>query len=305
MRILHISDVHVQVDYERGVWASIGWRRVVAQLELKLAKRAKRYADAPDALRRLLRRAQQGGFDHVILSGDLTALAVDEEFEGVRDALGELADQPDRLTVVPGNHDVFTPGSARKRRFERWFGHLLHSDLPQFQVEGPWPMVRLLGDTAAIIGLNSARVPLLPGIAAGKVGEAQLEALVRICAHPSLRGRTIYATVHHAPVRKDGRLDRRDHGLLDAERLVEACRIGGVTAVLCGHIHAPYNFAIAGGPSIVCGGSSTSKDREGYLLLEAGEEGLHVERQVLEPANVVQVEPATPLAPGARVVVTG
>jgi 3',5'-cyclic AMP phosphodiesterase CpdA len=295
----------VQVDYERSVWGAIGWRRVVAQLELKLAKRAKRYADAPEALRRLLRRAQQGGFDHVVLSGDLTALAVDEEFEGVRDALGELADRPDRLTVIPGNHDVFTPGSQKKRRFERWFGHLLHSDLPEFQVEGPWPMVRLLGESAAIIGLNSARVPFFPGIAAGKVGDDQLAALVRICAHPSLRGRTIYVTVHHAPVRKDGKFDRRDHGLLDADRLVEACRIGGVTAVLCGHIHAKYNFAITGGPTVVCGGSSTWKDREGYLLLESQPGGLHIEQQRLEPANVVEVEPAVQPAPATPIIVTG
>lgn len=269
MRILHISDVHVQVDYEHGVWASIGWRRVVAQLELKLAKRARRFRDAPQTLSALLREAEVGGFDHVVLSGDLTALAVDEEFEGVRKALGALADQPNRLSVVPGNHDVFTPGSLKKKRFEKWFGHLLHSDLPRYQVEGPWPTVRFVGDELAIIGLNSARVPVVPGIAAGRVGDEQLAALIAACADPAMRGRNRIAVVHHAPLRPDGRLDRRIHGLLDADRLIEACRIAGVHAIFCGHIHHRYDYAIEGGPLIVCGGSSTAATREGYLLVES------------------------------------
>ncbi len=296
MRILHISDVHVQVDYERSVWGEIGWRRLVAQLELKLAKRAKRFRDAPETLEQLLRKAEAaGGFDHVILSGDLTALAVDEEFNGVREALGALADRPDKLTVIPGNHDVFTPGSLKKRRFEKWFGHLLHSDLPRYQVEGPWPTVRLVEDELAIIGLNSARVPPVPGIAAGRVGDDQLAAMIRACQDPVMRGRNIVAVVHHAPLRPDGRLDRRIHGLLDAERLIEACRIAGVHAIFCGHIHHRYNYAIQGGPTIICGGSSTAKDREGYLLVESKEGGNFVidEQQLAargaEPAPVVPV----------------
>jgi len=270
LRLLHISDVHVQVDYERSVWGEIGWRRLVAQLELKLAKRAQRFREAPQTLEEILRRAEaEGGFDHVILSGDLTALAVDEEFERVKNVLGALGDDPRRLTVVPGNHDVFTPGSVTKRRFERWFGHLLHSDLPRYQVEGPWPMVRMVGDELAVVGLNSARVPPVPGIAAGRVGEAQIAALVRACADPAMRGRNVVVVVHHAPLRPDGRLDRRAHGLLDAEPLIEVCRIAGVHAIFCGHIHHRYDYAIEGGPLIVCGGSSTSRSREGFLFVES------------------------------------
>lgn len=283
MRILHISDVHVQVDYEHAVWASIGWRRVVAQIELKLARRARRFREAPETLAALLREAEIGGYDHVILSGDLTALAVDEEFERVRKALGALADRPDRLTVVPGNHDVFTPGSVRKRRFEKWFGHLLHSDLPRYQVEGPWPVVRLLGEEHAIVGLNSARVPVVPGIAAGRVGDDQLAALIAACADPAMRGRNVLVVVHHAPLRPDGRLDRRIHGLLDADRLIEACRIAGAQAIFCGHIHHRYDYAIEGGPLIVCGGSSTALRREGYVLVDSRPgQNLVVENRSLE-----------------------
>lgn len=269
LRILHISDVHVQIDYNERPWRSIGWRRVAAQLELKLARRAKRYAEAPKTLARLAAEAIRQGVDHVVLSGDLTALALDEEFEGVRKALGALADDPTRLSVVPGNHDVFTPGSHRKQRFENWFGHLLDSDLPELRAEGPWPNVRFVGDSGAIVGLSSARVPAVPGIAAGRIGPDQLAALVRICEHPKVRGRQIFVVVHHAPLRRDGKADRRDHGLLDAAELLRVCTKGGVAAVLCGHLHLRYTYQVQGGPLVICGGSSTWLGHEGYWVIDA------------------------------------
>lgn len=266
MRILHLSDVHVQADYDRGCWGRMGWRRAVAQLELKVARRARRYVNAPETIARIATEAT--GADHLVLTGDLTALALDEEFEGVRKALGPLADRPDRLTVIPGNHDVYTPGSRLKRRFERWFGHLLESDLPELRAEGPWPTVRLVGDTVAIVGLCSARTPPVPGIAAGWVGEEQLAALGRIAEHPRVKGRAIYAAVHHAPLRWNGTPDRTSHGLRDAHRLLQVAAAAGVAAILAGHIHLRYARSVVGGPTLVCAGSSTSAGREGYFLLE-------------------------------------
>lgn len=259
----------MQVDYDERPWSRLGWRRLAGQLELKFARRARRYVKAPETIARLVEEGIRQGVDHVILSGDLTALAVDEEFEGARKALGEIAGRPDKLSVIPGNHDVFTPGSIRKKRFESWFGHLLDSDLPELRAEGAWPNVRLVGDEVAVIGMLSARLPPVPGIAAGRLGEDQLAALVKICAHPKVRGRTIYVVVHHAPLRWDGKVDRKDHGLADALRLIEACTLGGVAAVLCGHIHHRFSYQVPGGPMVICGGSSTWLGHEGYWLLDS------------------------------------
>lgn len=269
MRILHISDVHVQIEYGVESWRRMGWRRLAAQIELRLARRARGYARAKESIVRLVAEGLRRGADHVILSGDLTALALDAEFEGARRALGELAEGSGRLTVIPGNHDVFTPGSRRKRRFERWFDDLLDSDLPQLRAEGPWPQVRLLGDDVAIVALCSARVPPLPGIAAGWVGEAQLSALEKICAHPRVRGRSIHVVVHHAPVRWNGTFDRRDHGLADARALLAVCTAGGVTAIHSGHIHQRYAWQVSGGPIVIGGGSSTLLGQEGYWIVES------------------------------------
>jgi len=245
----------------------MGWRRWAGQLELKVARRARRYVKAPETIARLVAEGFRQGVDHVILSGDLTALAVDAEFEGALRALGDLASRPDKLTVVPGNHDLFTPGSRRKNRFESWFGHLLDSDLPELRGEGAWPHVRLVGDDAAVVGLCSARVPLLPGIAAGRVGDAQLGALEKICER--LRGRSIHVVVHHAPLRWNGSIDRRDHGLADARALLDVCTRGGVTAIHCGHIHIRYAWQVPGGPMVIGGGSSTWLGHEGYWIVDS------------------------------------
>jgi 3',5'-cyclic AMP phosphodiesterase CpdA len=113
MRFVHCSDVHITADYFAQPLFRLGWRRWVA-----LA-------------------------DHFILSGDLTAYALESEFQGARAALGELVEDRSRCTVIPGNHDVYTPGSHRSRRFERYFGHFLESDLPEHRREGAFPFVRL------------------------------------------------------------------------------------------------------------------------------------------------------------------
>jgi len=129
MRILHCSDVHLTHDYSPRSWPRIGWRRWLALLELHLGGRARDFARAGETLRVIVRDAERHGADHLVLSGDLTAYAVDAEFAAAREALGHLADDPRRLTVVPGNHDLFTPGARRDARFERHFGRLLACDL--------------------------------------------------------------------------------------------------------------------------------------------------------------------------------
>lgn len=275
----------------------------MAQLELKLARRAKRYVHAPETIARIAAAAAEA--DHVVLSGDLTALALDEEFAGVRKALGPLADRPDRLSVIPGNHDVYTPGSWRKQRFEKWFGHLLGSDLPEFRVEGPWPTVRFVGDSVAVVGLSSARPPKLPGIAAGWVGDEQLAALGRIAAHPKVKGRAVYAVVHHAPLRWNGTLDRASHGLRDAAKLLQVAAAAGVAAILAGHIHLRYTRAVVGGPTLVCAGSSTAAGREGYYVLE-DRDGRVVGVHEVDLAAAPAAAPALlPPAPAGTIVPAG
>jgi 3',5'-cyclic AMP phosphodiesterase CpdA len=268
MRFVHCSDVHVTGDYFALPLRRLGWRRWLALAELTVGGRARAYRRAPETLARIAQEAQAHGADHLILSGDLTAYALDSEFQGAREALGAWAEDPRRCTVIPGNHDVFTPGSHRSRRFERHFGHLLESDFPEHRREGAFPFVRRVGEEAAVVGLLSARVPAMPGMAQGRVGPAQLEGLEAVVKDPRLAGRALLVVVHHAPLTPAGRADHWFHGLRDAEAL---CRLlpGPRYAVLHGHIHHRYHHeATAERPHLFGAGSSTLAGREGYWVIE-------------------------------------
>ncbi|NMO21353.1 metallophosphoesterase [Pyxidicoccus fallax] len=268
MRILHCSDVHITEDYLALPLHRLGWRRWLALVELSLGGRAKRYARAPQVLSTIVREAEAHHVDHLILSGDLTAYALEGEFAGARKALGPLAEDPRRCTVVPGNHDVFTPGSIRSDRFGAHFGQLLHSDLPEYRREGVWPVVRLVGDEVAVVGLHSTRVAPLPAFPYGVIGEAQLDGLAALLKDPRLDGRAVLVTVHHAPRNRKGVADRWNHGLRDADALLRLLP-GPRFAVLHGHIHERYHHpATADRPHLFGAGSSTEAGHEGYWLIE-------------------------------------
>src|SRR5260370_24509959 len=144
----------------------------MAVVERKMG-RAAAFAQADASLSQIARRAEADQIDHLIVSADLTAYSLEGEFARARSALGEVADDRKRCTVIPGNHDRYTPGSLATRRFEKYFGHLLESGLPEYCREGPFPFVRLVGEGAAVVGLCSARVPAVPGLFTGIIRRLQ------------------------------------------------------------------------------------------------------------------------------------
>ncbi|MBX7115459.1 MAG: metallophosphoesterase [Myxococcaceae bacterium] len=268
MRFLHCSDIHITGDYQTPSLLELGWRRWMALLELNVKGRKRHFAQARETVRQITRDAQSLKVDHLIVSGDLTAYALAEEFKGARDALEPWVSDKQTCTVIHGNHDTYTPGTVRDHRFERSFGHLLESDWPEHTAEGPYPFVRLLGTEAAVVGLLSARVPLLPGFSFGVIGRAQLRALRNIVNDERLKNRAVLVVVHHAPLSPAGKPDKPMHGLVDAKELFSILA-GQRFAVLHGHIHHRYHHpATADRPHIFGAGSSTQKGREGYWVIE-------------------------------------
>ncbi len=285
MRFLHCSDVHITQDYFRAPLYKLGWRRWIALLELSVGGRAKRYAHARPTLTQITQDMEVLGVDHLLVTGDVTQYSTEWEFRGAREALGALGSDKRRCSVIPGNHDRYTPGALRAARFEKYFGHLLESDLPEFAREGPFPFVRLVGEQAAVVGLCSARVPKLPGIANGYLGERQLTAMKAIVDDPRLAHRALLIMVHHAPRTHLNKTDRRLHGLLDGEELLRLVP-GPRFAVLHGHIHKRYHHpATATLPHAFGAGSSTEKGDEGYWIIEV-EDGKVIRGEAYRPGAV-------------------
>jgi 3',5'-cyclic AMP phosphodiesterase CpdA len=268
MRFLHCSDVHITEDYGALPFFRLGWRRWIALAELKYGGRAKAYVRAHRTLAQIAEDFRAHRADHLIVSGDLTAYALEGEFKGARESLGQVANDRAHCTIIPGNHDVYTPGAFRTGRFEKYFGHLIESDLPEYRREGAYPFVRLLGDEVAVVGLRSARVPPVPGLSYGVIGRDQLAGLRELVNDARVKHRAVLVVVHHAPLGHHGRPDKRFHGLMDARQLFQAVP-GPRFAVLHGHIHRRYHHAASSTrPHTFGAGSSTQEGREGYWLID-------------------------------------
>ncbi len=171
--------------------------------------------------------------DHIIVSGDLTNLGLPGEHAAALDWLQGLG-PPERVTVVPGNHDVYCR-LWRDPGIERWRAYMT-SDAAGAAfaqpVERGFPFVRLVGGVA-LIGLCSA-VPTRPFYAIGELGRAQIDALAHVLDALAKAGHARIVVIHHPPL--PGQADER-RGLVDAKLLEQVLEAHGAELVLHGHNH--------------------------------------------------------------------
>ncbi|HEY4122120.1 MAG TPA: metallophosphoesterase [Byssovorax sp.] len=255
MRIAHLSDLHL-LALEGAVPMRLFNKRATGYLNLKLKRSAKH---KPFAARAAARAIHELGVDHVVVTGDVSNLSLEREFELVRGLLDEeLGLGPESISVVPGNHDAYTRGAHRSARFATMFAPYVTSDLPDLAVPGSaFPFVRLRGP-AAIVGLSSA-VPRPPFVASGELGAAQLQALERVIEHPAVRQRTLVVLQHH-PLHATHGVHRWLEGLVDAAAEEELLRRVPRGLVLHGHLHRRVRRALptALGSIDVVGATSAS-----------------------------------------------
>jgi 3',5'-cyclic AMP phosphodiesterase CpdA len=235
MRVAHFSDLHVLAldGVSRTRFLN---KRFTGWVNLRFKRQLKH---RPAYVRAIAREITRASVDHVVITGDLTNLALEQEFEATRQLLEDELHLDDRdVTVVPGNHDLYTRGALRTRRFTTFFKHYMESDLPDLAAEiplGRFPVVKLRGPLA-IIGLSSA-VPRLPLIASGELGPLQIDALRRILAHEEVRKRTPLLALHHPVHNPTSRVERLMKGLNDAQDLVDVLAEVPRGMILHGHLH--------------------------------------------------------------------
>jgi 3',5'-cyclic AMP phosphodiesterase CpdA len=235
MRLAHFSDLHL-LSLEGVPLRRFLNKRATGWANLRLRRGSVHRASYVTAIAREIRKV---GVDHVIITGDLTNLALESEFELARRVIeNDLSFDAKHVTIVPGNHDVYTRGSHVEKRFAAYFADYLVSDLPELTVDvgaGRFPIVKLRGPVA-VIGLCSA-VPRLPFIAAGRLGKAQLSALQRVLEHAEVRRRTPIVAIHHPPHNPSSKLKTMVEGLSDAAMLWTSVRHVPACVIVHGHLH--------------------------------------------------------------------
>jgi 3',5'-cyclic AMP phosphodiesterase CpdA len=164
--------------------------------------------------------------DHIAITGDLVNLALEAEFPPARSWV-ESVGTPDRVTVIPGNHDAYV--RPTEHRFAEAFGdYLVSDDTPDNGVRFPFLQRR---GPLALVSVSSA-VPTAPLMATGWLGRTQLEALDRMLAKLTAEDAFRVLLIHH-PLRSDSRNKR----LTDSSRLLALLKRHGVELVLHGHDH--------------------------------------------------------------------
>ena len=250
-RIAHLSDLHVLAPPGAGrAGASIALRTRLASLgraldpESRIAK-----------LHSALAAAKERGADHFVFSGDLTELGTEAQFEALAEALHASKIDPDKITLVPGNHDSYAaPGSWRRA------------------LEGPLASFRRASAEDAGKVVEVGGVLLLPldvachqpiGRAAGELTMEAAAALERRLRDCGALGRPAVIVQHHSPIPHASRAWQWVDGLRGHERMLDLLRRFEHTCVLHGHFHYEVERAVGGGRARVFGTTATVEDAPG------------------------------------------
>jgi 3',5'-cyclic AMP phosphodiesterase CpdA len=252
IRLAHLSDIHLTTPELPWQWGDWFTKRYPGWLNFRYLGRKYRFRHADEVLGVLIDEVHQRAPDHIVFSGDATALGFAPEFEKAAELLRVGDPNGARGLAVPGNHDYYTRTVAASGLFEKYFAPWMEG----VRVDGAtYPFAQRVGPVW-LVGVNSCTGNRWPWDAGGSVGPEQRERLRRLLEQLEPGPRIL---VTHYPVAlASGRHDRRTHGLRDVHELVEIAARGGVCLWLHGHRHGSYSLADRVVPfPVICAGSAT------------------------------------------------
>ena len=259
IRLAHLSDAHfASATYNPLQFCSKRW---LGNMNLLLfRKRAYQTAHLhhiPDLLDTL-------DVEAVFLTGDVATTSREEEFAQAADFAKKFS-QP--IFVLPGNHDMYTRGSDRSKRFYRYF--------PDKELEQTRVTKKSLGKGWWWIGLDCALATAIVfsyGLFSPQMEKSLVTALEEI---PSGEGVVMGC---HFPLFGTGspRHDLRGH-----KKLQEILRgFPQIKLYLHGHDHTPYiiDRTKEGYPLVINAGSCAHQPNGIFFLLDLDEEGCLTQR---------------------------
>jgi Icc protein len=278
LRLAHLSDLHLA---DRGRYPRNGY--APRDCDRHSARLAQRILDA-------LEEAQ---VDHLVVTGDLTLTSEASEFEKAARLLRRWA-EAGKLTVVPGNHDVWTADSVKSARFLRMVGP---DGNGMRRPAAVYPFAALPSPEVAIVALDSSQYGDEPFETPGLIGSSQLQACRELVREQVKEGRAVLLALHHhlmlprERVDSDAKVARMP--LLDADKLVRLVSDVRVAGVLHGHRHCAFRVDIPGaaGPTpVLCAGSATRVTdvpvrRARAQVYEVDRGGIRSVQTILAPAG--------------------
>jgi Icc protein len=250
-RIAHLSDAHM-LD-PRPSRTRSGWSMRVRFLSIGRPLDA---AGRREKLRRSLETAQRVGAQHFVLSGDLTEIGAPGEYETLAEVLHDSGIDPERMTLVPGNHDMYSSADAWRWALQ---GPLAAFARTSAREPGPGKIVEIAG--ASLLPLDATfHQPVTRS--AGWMPDEAIESIERHAADPALASKPLIVVQHHPPfLRKTSALHWLD-GLVGASRMMTMLERFRHLWVLHGHLHAIVDRALGCGVSRIRGATAVVDDRD-------------------------------------------
>lgn len=266
MRIAHVSDVHVEVPARSISVGSLLFRRSAGFVNLHFGPRRHHFLGAAERLERTLEAIAATEPDLVVLTGDLTALGLQSEFDRARALLRPWLERFEWL-ILPGNHDVYTVPDARRCLYEQAFGAYHRADVVEPGRRTPY--AQFVGDDLALVVCETARANRAFWDSRGEVAADELHALRRLLDDESVAQRQVFLLTHYAPYLPNGKRDHGWHGLRNLDAVFDVLRGHRIDLWLHGHIH--HRYAMVDGETefrVADPGSGTHDPRQGFNLYE-------------------------------------
>lgn len=235
VRLAQLSDIHVtspRLGWRLSDWAS---KRLTSWVNYRWLGRRRRFLHADLVLTRLFEELPNRKIDHLVFSGDATALGFESEFRRAAEVM-QVGRYPIPGLAVPGNHDYCTRAAASSG----WFEHYFAPWQSGVRIDGHrYPFAQRVGDVW-LVGVNAAHGNQIPWDASGRVGAAQLARLRTLLTQLAPGPRVL--VIHYPVCLPSGRREAFHHGLRDLRPLLDVAAAGGVGLWLHGHRHEPYCF---------------------------------------------------------------
>lgn len=222
--LLHMTDIHFWEIVRNPL--QLMNKRFLGNLNVILRRRrafdttqAAAFADALAAT----------GARVVFAGGDFTSTATDGEFRQALAFMKELTQRGLQVIALPGNHDVYTFESARRRRFERHFASFIPEEGYPCRVTLPGGTPLVLAPTVCPNWISSCGRIAEPDVAriAELIAEAPPGPLIVGSHYPVLHATEGYASGRTRRLRNADALRRV---LMDAAAQRPIC-------FLAGHVH--------------------------------------------------------------------
>ncbi|MBB6159169.1 3',5'-cyclic AMP phosphodiesterase CpdA [Bartonella doshiae] len=246
--LAHISDVHLSPLPQPSLFELCG-KRLTGYLNWQ-RKRKKQLAT--NVLETLMNSLKKTNPDHLVISGDLVNLALDQEFEQARCWLLNQG-QPQNISLTFGNHDAYVRGAFQKAciLFKPW----IEGDLPKKNALS-FPYIRIR-DNIAIIGASSA-IATPPFQASGYFDKMQSQILSELLSEAASHNLFRVVIIHHPPFHHATSWHKK---LWNIERFLNVIKRHGCELVLHGHTHLPTLNTVEGkrGKTPIVGVASASQ----------------------------------------------